>query len=82
MSTSTYAIEGGGRSQGCSALGRRGRRALPISSNLKESWSKGSHAGRGLATVFSGTFCFSNNSWSIGQNASPPTEGVSAHHWW
>ena len=40
----------------------------PILSNLQESWSKGSHAARELATVFSVTF-FSNNRWSIGQNA-------------
>jgi len=32
-------------------------------SNLQESWPKGNH----VATVFSVT-CFSNNSWSIGQN--------------
>ena len=46
----------------------------PIFSNWQESRSKVSHAARELATVFSVTFrfCFSNNSWSIGQNAPPP----------
>ena len=29
---------------------------------------------------FLGPFLFSNNSWSIGQNTPPLTEGVSAHH--
>ena len=45
--------------------------------NLQESWSKGSHAGRDLATVFPGTVIFSNNSWLIGQNA--PLQQVSRH---
>ena len=30
--------------------------ASPVFSNLQESWSKGSHAGRELATVFSVMF--------------------------
>ena len=47
--------------QGCADWGHGGRRAPPIFSNLQESWSKGSHAARELATVFSVTF-FSNNS--------------------
>ena len=36
------------------------------------------HAARELATVFSIAF-FSNNSWSIGQNASPPQQKVPQH---
>ena len=59
----------------------RGREGvtLPIFSNLRESWSKGSHAARELATVFSVTsFFLSNNSWSIGQSA-PPQKMVSRH---
>ena len=50
----------------------------PIFSNLQKSWSKGSHAGRELATVISVILFFlSNNNWSVGQNAPPPpTEGV------
>jgi len=43
-------------------IGGRGvRRVPPMFSNLQESWSKGSHAARELATVFSVTFFFSNN---------------------
>ena len=61
-----------------------GGASRPVFSNLQESWSKVSQAARGLATVVSVTifwYQFSNNSWSIGQNAPPPTtEGVSAHH--
>ena len=38
------------------------------------------HAVSEFATVFSGTFLFSNNSWLIVQNAPLPTEGVSVHH--
>ena len=56
--------------QGCADWGRGGV-AHPILSNLQESWSKSSHAARELAIVFSVTF-FSNNSWSIHQNAPPP----------
>ena len=41
----------------------------PIFSNLQESWLKGSHAAREVATVFSVTLFLSNNSWTIGQNA-------------
>jgi len=48
---------------------------------LQESWSKGSHAARELATVFSVSLFYSSNSWPIGQNTPLPTEGVSAHHW-
>ena len=45
-----------------------------IFSNLPESWSKVSHAGRELATALSVTLFlfFGSNSWSIGQNAPPP----------
>ena len=50
----------------------------PIFSNLQECWSKVSHAARELATVFSVTLLFSNNSWSIGQDA-PPQQKVSRH---
>jgi len=44
----------------------------------KLSWSKGSHAARGLVTAFSVTFVLVTMlvSWSI----CPPIEGVSAHH--
>ena len=48
-------------SQGCAYGGMGGVVPLPIFSNLQESWSKVSQAARGLATVFSVTFCFSNN---------------------
>ena len=41
--------------QGCTNEGRGGV-ALPIFSNLQESWSKATHAARELATLFSGTF--------------------------
>ena len=41
--------------------------APPISWNLQ-----GSHVGKDLTIAFSGTLVFSNNSWSIGQNAPPP----------
>jgi len=50
-------------------------------SNLQESLSKGSNTAREVATVFSVNFILSSNSWSIGQNAPPPTKGVSGHHW-
>ena len=63
-------------SQGCADWGRGGRHA-PICSNLQKSWSKGSHAGRELATIISVIlFFFSNDSWSIGQNAPPPQQKV------
>ena len=32
-------------------------------------------------SIFCDLFFFSNNSWSLRQNAPPPIEGVSAHHW-
>ena len=58
---------------------------LSIFSNLQESWSNVCQAARELATVFSVVFFvskqFSNNSWSIGQNVPPQTEGISAHNW-
>jgi len=37
-----------------------------------------------LQEIWPQYFCdliFSNNSWSIGQNTPPPTEGVLTHHW-
>ena len=63
--------------QVCTNRGRGGV-ALPIFSNLQESWSKATHAARELATVFSVTF-FCSNSWLIGQNALPPEQKVSRH---
>ena len=54
-----------------------GASRLLIFSNLQESWSKASHVARDLTTVFSVSFVFSNNSWSIGQSA--PPQQVSQH---
>ena len=49
-----------------------------IYSNSQESWSTVGHAARELlATVFSVTLFFSNNSWSIGQNAPLNNRGLS-----
>ena len=53
----------------------------PVSSNLPESWSKVSHSGRELATVFSMAFFVA----IVGQVVktpppNPPTENVLAHH--
>ena len=51
-----------------------------IFSNLRESWSKVSHAVRELVTVFSLTFSLAT---IVGQLVRIPslTKGVSAHHW-
>ena len=60
-------------------IGRGGIASTPIFSNSQEIWSKGSHAAREVATVFSVTFSFfSNNSWSISQNV-PTQRKVSRH---
>jgi len=64
----------------CIVLGRDvptggvGGVAPPLFSNLQESWSKGSNAGRELATVFSVTFCF------LTPPPPPSTEVFSAQH--
>ena len=45
----------------------------PIFSKMQESWSKSGYSAREIITVISVTFsCFSNISWSNGQNAPPP----------
>ena len=45
---------------------------------LQESWSKGNHSARELATIFSVLF-FGNNSWSVGLCAPPPQQKVFRH---
>ena len=67
--------------QGCANWGAWGVSRPPIFSNLQESWPKGSHAGRELATVFPVTFLniFSNNSWLVGQNVPPLQQKVSRY---
>ena len=60
---------------------RLGASHPPLFSNLQENWSKGSHAARELATVFSVTLFLVKIVGQLVKTPPTPTEGVSAHQW-
>jgi len=67
-------------SKGLHRLWGVGALSPSIFSNLQEGWSKGSHAARELATVFSVTSFLVTIVSQLVKTPPSPTEGVSAHH--